>query len=92
MAVILPKPPYFVKQRFFKRFQRCRQALVRMRYPRLPGPFLGVGLVVAVEAALGWKVNEVGNIPLSMPPFIGFTWAPAPGASPSPRFARSAHH
>ena len=31
MAVILPKPPYFVKQRFFKRFQRCRQALVRMR-------------------------------------------------------------
>ena len=32
MAVILPKPPYFVKQRFFKRFQRCRPALVRMRY------------------------------------------------------------
>lgn len=32
MAVILPKPTYFVKQRFFKRFQRCRQALVRMRY------------------------------------------------------------
>ena len=32
MAVILPKPPYFVKERFFKRFQRCRPALVRIRY------------------------------------------------------------
>jgi SulP family sulfate permease len=50
--------------------------LVRMRYPRAPGPFLGVGIVVAAVAAFGWKVNEVGNIPISMPPFIGFTWAP----------------
>ena len=50
--------------------------LIRMRYPRLPGPFLGVGVVLAVAAIFGWKVNEVGNIPLSMPPFIGFTWAP----------------
>ena len=32
VAVILPNPPYFVKERFFKRFQRCRQALVRIRY------------------------------------------------------------
>ena len=32
MAVILPKPPYFVKERFFKRFQRCRPASVRIRY------------------------------------------------------------
>src|SRR5260370_13998620 len=51
--------------------------LVRMRYSRAPGPFLGVGIVVVAAAAFGWKVNEVGNIPLSMPPFIGFTWAPA---------------
>jgi SulP family sulfate permease len=51
--------------------------LVRMRYSRLPGPFLGVGVVVAVAAIFGWKVNEVGAIPLTMPPFIGFTWAPA---------------
>jgi SulP family sulfate permease len=50
--------------------------LVRMRYPRAPGPFLGVGIVVAAAALFGWKINEVGNIPLSMPPFIGFTWAP----------------
>jgi SulP family sulfate permease len=50
--------------------------LVRMRYPRAPGPFLGVGIVVAAAAILGWKVNEVGNIPLSMPPIIGFTWTP----------------
>jgi SulP family sulfate permease len=51
--------------------------LVRMRYPRAPGPFLGVGIVVAAAALFGWKVNEVGAIPLSMPPFIGFTWAPS---------------
>src|SRR5262249_58621530 len=32
MAVILPPPGYFVKQRFLKRFRNCRQALVRVRY------------------------------------------------------------
>src|SRR6476661_8819510 len=32
MALILPKPGFFVKQRLQKRFQQCRQALVRIRY------------------------------------------------------------
>jgi transposase len=32
MALILPQPGYFVKQRFQKRFRKCRQALVRLRY------------------------------------------------------------
>jgi transposase len=32
MAVILPKPSFFVKERFLKRFRKCRQALVRLRY------------------------------------------------------------
>ena len=32
MAVILPRPGYFVKQRLLKRFQKCRQAGVRVRY------------------------------------------------------------
>jgi len=32
MALILPKPGFFVKQRFEKRFQQCRQASVRVRY------------------------------------------------------------
>lgn len=32
MALILPKPGYFVKQRFEKRFQQCQQASVRVRY------------------------------------------------------------
>lgn len=50
--------------------------LIRKRYPRAPGPFVGVGVVVAAATLFGWKVNEVGAIPLSMPPFIGFTWAP----------------
>lgn len=32
MRFILPRPGYFVKQRFLKRFGTCRQALVRIRY------------------------------------------------------------
>lgn len=32
MALILPDPGFFVKQRFLKRFRRCRQAGVRARY------------------------------------------------------------
>lgn len=32
MAVILARPKFFVKQRLLKRFQKCRQALVRVRY------------------------------------------------------------
>jgi transposase len=32
MPLILPKPKYFVKQRFEKHFRQCRQAGVRVRY------------------------------------------------------------
>jgi transposase len=32
MAFILPRPGYFVKKRFLKRFRDCSQALVRIRY------------------------------------------------------------
>jgi transposase len=32
MPLILPKPSFFVKERFVKRFRQCRQALVRVRY------------------------------------------------------------
>lgn len=32
MTFILPRPGYFVKERFFKRFRNCGQALVRVRY------------------------------------------------------------
>jgi transposase len=32
MTLILPKPTFFVKQRFCKRMRNCRQALVRVRY------------------------------------------------------------
>jgi len=50
--------------------------LVRKRFPRAPGPFLGVGVAIAVVAAFGWKLNEVGKIPAGLPPFAGFNWAP----------------
>jgi len=32
MTFILPRPQYFVKERFLKRFRNCGQALVRIRY------------------------------------------------------------
>src|SRR5208282_5573084 len=32
MRLILPKPGFFVKQKFHKHFRACRQALVRVRY------------------------------------------------------------
>jgi transposase len=32
MSAILPRPDFFVKQRLLKRFRKCRQALVRVRY------------------------------------------------------------
>jgi transposase len=32
MTLILPRPGFFVKERFFKRFRHCGQALVRVRY------------------------------------------------------------
>lgn len=32
MAFILPRPGYFVKKKFLKRFRNCKQALVRVRY------------------------------------------------------------
>src|SRR5258707_7569956 len=50
--------------------------VVRKRFPRAPGPFLGVGVAIAVVAAFGWKLNEVGKTPLGFPPFVGFNWAP----------------
>src|SRR5260370_18634092 len=50
--------------------------LVKGRFHRARGAVLGVGVALAVVAIFGWKVNEVGQIPASLPPFIGFTWAP----------------
>ena len=44
--------------------------LVRMRFPRAPGPFLGVGVAVAAVAVCGLGVTEVGRIPVSLPPFV----------------------
>jgi transposase len=32
MALLLPKPSFFVKERFLKRLRKCRQAGVRLRY------------------------------------------------------------
>lgn len=50
--------------------------LIRRPFPRAPGPFIGVGVAVAAAAMFGWQVHQVGKIPISLPPFVGFTWSP----------------
>ncbi|MBI3666529.1 MAG: SulP family inorganic anion transporter [Acidobacteria bacterium] len=50
--------------------------LIRMRAPRAPGPFIGVGVALAAATIFGWHASEVGAVPLSIPPFAGFTWSP----------------
>src|SRR4051812_48749073 len=41
MALILPRPSFFVKLRFDKRFRRCRDALVRVRYLIIMNVWMG---------------------------------------------------
>lgn len=41
MALILPRPSYFVKLRFDKRFRKCRDALVRVRYLIIMNVWMG---------------------------------------------------
>jgi transposase len=55
MAFILPRPGYFVKQRFLKRFRACRQALVRIRYLIIVNNGSGRS---AREIAKVWKVHN----------------------------------
>jgi SulP family sulfate permease len=46
------------------------------RWPRAPAPLLGVAMAVAVGALLGWRERPLGQISLSLPPLVGFTWRP----------------
>jgi SulP family sulfate permease len=42
----------------------------------LPAPLIGVVLAYLVAKIAGFHEPEVGSLPLSMPPLVGFAWAP----------------
>jgi SulP family sulfate permease len=44
---------------------------------RLPAPLLGVALAILLGRLFGMHEKEVGNLPATLPPFIGFSWTPA---------------
>src|SRR5689334_1969813 len=43
---------------------------------RLPAPLIGVALAFLVARLLGMREKEVGALPATLPPFIGFSWSP----------------
>lgn len=48
----------------------------RRKYPVSPAPLIGVGAGALLAAFFGWSGNELGSLPTSLPPFIGFDWSP----------------
>ena len=42
------------------------------RWPRSPAALLGVGLAVVAGYVLGWHERALGDVPLRLPPFVGF--------------------
>ncbi len=45
--------------------------------PKAPAPLIGVLASVAIAAIFGLHQREVGKLPLTLPPPIGFVWSPA---------------
>lgn len=50
--------------------------LSRRWMPRSPAPLLGVMFAAGIAALFGWKGVRIGDLPVSLPPFVGFSWAP----------------
>ncbi len=44
---------------------------------RVPAPLIGMAVAVALAQIIGMREKEVGSLPLSLPPFAGFSWSPA---------------
>ena len=44
---------------------------------KLPAPLLGIGAAVLAAYVFGWNSREVGSLPSTVPPFIGFAWRPS---------------
>jgi len=46
------------------------------RWPRSPAPLLGVAMAATIAAIFGWRERPLGTVPMTLPPFAGFTWEP----------------
>lgn len=44
--------------------------------PKMPAPLLGVAVAIAAGRLFHLHEVEVGALPLSLPPFVGFAWMP----------------
>ena len=44
---------------------------------RLPAPLLGIVVAILLARLFGMHEKEVGDLPASLPPFIGFAWDPS---------------
>ncbi len=51
-------------------------AAARRKYPVSPAPLIGVIAGAAIAAVFGWKGMELGALQETLPPFVGFAWAP----------------
>jgi SulP family sulfate permease len=51
-------------------------SLVARVSPRVPAPLIGITVAILVGRLLGLHEGEVGNLPLTLPPFVGFAWKP----------------
>lgn len=41
---------------------------------RAPAPLIGIGAAILIAQLIGMHEKEVGALPLSLPPFVGFSW------------------
>jgi SulP family sulfate permease len=44
---------------------------------KVPAPLIGMAVAFALAQIIGMREKEVGSLPLSLPPFAGFSWSPA---------------
>jgi len=44
---------------------------------KVPAPLIGMAVAFALAQMIGMREKEVGSLPLSLPPFAGFSWSPA---------------
>jgi SulP family sulfate permease len=44
---------------------------------KVPAPLIGMAVAFALAQIIGMREKEVGALPLSLPPFAGFSWSPA---------------
>jgi len=51
-------------------------AVAASRSHKLPAPLIGVLSALLLARMFGMHEHEVGTLPASLPPFVGFAWAP----------------